>query len=411
MVAGGGTGGVTVFYGEQLNHTDGEIIYLDFSRASMQIAQKRARARGLKNIIWMHSWIEDIKFLGMGYFEQLESSGVLHHLKSPLLGLNILKDTLVRNGGMQLMIYGKYGRTSAYQMQDLLKIVNSEQKNMEMELLNSKKVLLVIPTSNWFVINPVVTDHTRGSIGQYDIFLHKRDKSFNIFSMHQWLARAGLNFVDFTDYKTRYILSIKYSIHNEGMNRMLANLDTTKQSSITELMRGDIKKYTFYTSKVKDSEADISKPSIKMYICGAPHGLRKALLNSNNERTFRNQTYFFVWLSNSIVPLPSFDDKSAPFRQYVGPNSNAILTYWKLNRFIIFLIHKLLNFNTGIILKSTYSEYRKKTTSNESNYELFKMAEDFYMSMKHTGLLLLKKSYVTPFPKTTFNNYFKVHSV
>ena len=91
IVAGGGTGGATVFSGEQFNHTNAEVIYLDFSITSMKIAQRRARARHLKNIVWVRSWIEDARFLGMGLFNELSCSGVLHHLKSPPFGLNILK--------------------------------------------------------------------------------------------------------------------------------------------------------------------------------------------------------------------------------------------------------------------------------------------------------------------------------
>ena len=81
IVAGGGTGGVTVFHAEQLNHTNAEVIYVDFSPTSMQIAQKRAKIRRLKNIIWIQSWIEGIIFLGLGRFQHSQSSGVLHHLK------------------------------------------------------------------------------------------------------------------------------------------------------------------------------------------------------------------------------------------------------------------------------------------------------------------------------------------
>ena len=58
IIAGGGTGGITVFMGEQLNHTNGEILYLDLSVTSMHIAQKRAHIRGLGNIIWIRDWID-----------------------------------------------------------------------------------------------------------------------------------------------------------------------------------------------------------------------------------------------------------------------------------------------------------------------------------------------------------------
>ena len=70
IIAGGGTGGVTVFIGEQLNYTNGDVIYLDFSQTSLNISQKRARARRLQNIIFVRSWIEGIRSLGMGLFEQ-----------------------------------------------------------------------------------------------------------------------------------------------------------------------------------------------------------------------------------------------------------------------------------------------------------------------------------------------------
>ena len=45
LIAGGGIGDTTMFLAEQLNHTDAEIVYLDFSPASLKIAQERAAIR------------------------------------------------------------------------------------------------------------------------------------------------------------------------------------------------------------------------------------------------------------------------------------------------------------------------------------------------------------------------------
>ena len=84
--------------------------------------------RKLQNIIWVHDWIEGLRFLGLGLFDTLECSGVLHHLKSPILGLNLLKDALFCKGGLSLMVYGKYGRTSIYHMQHIMTMVNSNQE-------------------------------------------------------------------------------------------------------------------------------------------------------------------------------------------------------------------------------------------------------------------------------------------
>ena len=149
MVAGGGTGGVTVFNGEQLRHTNAEIVYLDFSSASMKISQIRARIRKLENIIWIHSWIEEVRFLGLGLFKDFQCSGVLHHLKSPVYGLNILKDQLTSDGGINIMVYGLYGRSGVYQMQNLMKIINTSTNKIEKEIKNTNLTLSFIPENDW----------------------------------------------------------------------------------------------------------------------------------------------------------------------------------------------------------------------------------------------------------------------
>ena len=45
LIAGGGIGDTTMFLAEQLNYTNAQIVYLDFSPASMKIAQERAEIR------------------------------------------------------------------------------------------------------------------------------------------------------------------------------------------------------------------------------------------------------------------------------------------------------------------------------------------------------------------------------
>ena len=85
--AAGGTGGATLFLAEELNNTNtANIVYLDFSKTSMEIARERARVRRLDNIVWVNDWIENIPHLGLGKFDLIECSAALHHLKDPLGG-------------------------------------------------------------------------------------------------------------------------------------------------------------------------------------------------------------------------------------------------------------------------------------------------------------------------------------
>ena len=165
IIAGGGTGSVTVYFGEQLNDTNGEIVYMDFSFASMKITQRRAKARKLTNIIYVNSWIEGSRFYGLGQFKIVQSSGVLHHLKNPSLGLNILKDLSVSNGGMDLMVYAQTGRTAIYMLQNLMRRINSKNDSINHQLQNTNKTLNGLPNHHWFKINTLVNDHEDGDIG------------------------------------------------------------------------------------------------------------------------------------------------------------------------------------------------------------------------------------------------------
>ena len=166
-MAGGGTGLSSMVFAEQLNQTNGETVYLDFSKTSTAIAQRRARARSLSNIVWILSWIEGIKYLGLGYFDNIESAGVLHHLKSPPFGLDVLKDVSQVNGGMDLMVYAQIGRTAVYMLQDLMQIINQSTELVVKQLYNCKEILNDIPKHHWFLVNDLVNDHKSGDTGKY----------------------------------------------------------------------------------------------------------------------------------------------------------------------------------------------------------------------------------------------------
>ena len=94
LIAGGGTGDSTIYLAEQLkDKKNAEIIYLDFSKPSMEVAQKRAEVRGLKNIKWINDSILNIPNLKLGKFNYINCTGVLHHLANPDEGLKNLKDS------------------------------------------------------------------------------------------------------------------------------------------------------------------------------------------------------------------------------------------------------------------------------------------------------------------------------
>src|SRR3954467_3109536 len=66
LVAGGGTGDATILLAHQLRDTDAQIVHLDFSHASLEIARERARIRRLANITWIEESLLALPQLGLG---------------------------------------------------------------------------------------------------------------------------------------------------------------------------------------------------------------------------------------------------------------------------------------------------------------------------------------------------------
>src|SRR3989440_2987619 len=150
LVAGGGTGDQTIFLAEQLRYNRrAEIVHLDFSEKCNEIAKRRAEVRKLVNITWVHGSVLDLTSLKLGPFDYINCVGVLHHLEDPKAGLQALRSVLKDGGAMSLMLYGKYGRTGVYQLQELLRRLNFNETDLEAQLANAKIVLDSLRTTNW----------------------------------------------------------------------------------------------------------------------------------------------------------------------------------------------------------------------------------------------------------------------
>lgn len=401
-----------MFMGEQLNHTNAEVIYLDFSITSMKISQRRTQFRSLQNIVWVRSWIEDVRFLGLLPFNELQCSGVLHHLKNPSFGLNILKDALKPEGAMGIMVYAKYGRSAVYHMQHLMKMINSyATSEIEMELNNAKHALEVLPNHNWFIINNFISDHKTGNIGIYDLLLHKRDVCYSLETLFQWISKGGLNFVDLDYYPQRYLIKPQYVFIRDGsILKTISRLSLSKQYHTAEIFHGKVIKHSFYSSKIQDSVANVNDDSNVMFTVGAPHGLRDAINKKNNYKSYGNQTFFRAGLSRRNILQEHTDFKKLPFGNTV-PTDDIVAFGYNSNNFSNFVVDKLVSSNRGVKLKTLFSDYEKSFKSTVEKKDLSMKLNEFHNFVKDYEVFLLKKDNISPFPKTGFNNFFKISSI
>jgi ubiquinone/menaquinone biosynthesis C-methylase UbiE len=254
LVAGGGTGDGALLLAEQLQETNAEIVYLDFSKTAMDIAKARAKARGLTNIKWAHESLMELPRGDFGAFDYIQCSGVLHHLESPKKGLEALASVLKEDGGMNIMVYAEYGREGVYQIQKLMRQINPPQASMQAKVDNTRKVLASLPGQHVFkqMSNAGFFAHDLESdAGIYDLLLHGQDRPYTVPQIYEWVEGCGLHVGDFLS-ESQHMNTIyrpKAYIKDAKLLKQISALPAAKQYEIAELLNGKMLKHSFTVSK------------------------------------------------------------------------------------------------------------------------------------------------------------------
>ncbi len=261
LVAGGGTGDAAVYLGEQLKDTDAEIVYVDLSEASMDVARRRAAVRGLENVTWVHGSLLDLPGMDLPPFDYINCVGVLHHLADPRAGLRALRAVLKDDGAMGLMLYARYGRAGVYQMQELMRIINRDEPDDQAKVDNTKAVLGALPETNWFKKGEyLVLDHKdSGDPGIYDLFLHSTDRAYSIPELYELLESAGLNLVTFK-FRERAIYTPGVAYQDKGLLEILERLGERDRQAVLELVCGAVIKHSFFASPLPHTVAQPDDP-------------------------------------------------------------------------------------------------------------------------------------------------------
>lgn len=263
LVAGGGTGDATVYLAEQLSalHPQKQpcIVHLDLSQSSLEIAQARVKARGLSCVQFVQGSLLEARELladlddhqgqAIGGFDYINCSGVLHHLSDPDAGLRALLEVLAPQGAMGIMLYGQYGRTGVYQMQELLRSLFRGDESPEEKVALCKKVISSLPPTNWFARQrEQLMDLQMGDAAIYDLLLHPQDRAYTVAQVYEFLEQAGLELVDFVhlDGTARRQYDPDNYWSDPQLQARLAELAPAQRQGVAELAAGNMLKHSFY---------------------------------------------------------------------------------------------------------------------------------------------------------------------
>ena len=276
LIAGGGTSKMSTVLAQTLeeNNVPGIIVHLDLSNASISLAREKAIVCGVSHRI---QFIQG-SLLNVGQdltvmqhapegFDLVISTGVIHHLESPALGLETLGKALAKGGGLFIMVYGKYGRNGIYPLQEALrKLVPLHSSNLHNRLNITKQLVQLLPVNHPFIIRNPNTRYSDSDVELYDLLLHSQDTPFTVPSVLEMAKQANVKIVDFV-YNAKYnpIQFLNptvylYQIEN-SMKHLFENMTRFEKYEIGEKLSHSISNHYFYAVR---EEEDINHAGLHL---------------------------------------------------------------------------------------------------------------------------------------------------
>ncbi|MAK61486.1 MAG: methyltransferase [Ponticaulis sp.] len=261
LFAGGGTGDGLIMLASkfQAKGHPVEIVYLDLSEASLEIAKARAEARGIDFISFHRDSL--LNATDYGAFDYIDCCGVLHHLEDPLVGLRALASALKPDGGLGAMVYAPLGRRGVYALQTAFQTLLSGRPVSE-QLKPARAVLEHLNTAHPFLANPNVSDHKVSDAGFVDLLLHSQDKPFQVEELFELADAADMRLVSLIE--ARLYDPAIYLPSDKDIRQRAAKLSTSQQAALAENLNGNMKTHIFYLAHKANDMKLPSASSLKL---------------------------------------------------------------------------------------------------------------------------------------------------
>ncbi len=167
------------------------VVGIDVSSSSLAHENVLKEKHGLDNLELRELPLEDAPKLGTR-FDLIICGGVLHHLRSPEMGLHALRECLDINGSLGLMVYGKYRRTGVYMFQELFRLMNLKRSAEDLEVV--KATLAVLPPDHMLQAYMRNAAELGEDAAIVDTFLHGRDVAYSVGDCLDLVDRCNLDF-------------------------------------------------------------------------------------------------------------------------------------------------------------------------------------------------------------------------
>ncbi|XP_040566634.1 uncharacterized protein [Lepeophtheirus salmonis] len=263
LVVGGGTGNSSLHYAYEFRKFNVEIVHLDISEASLEIARQRADKRGSK-IRFIHNSLYNIPKLNLGKFDYIDCVGVFHHLSDVDLALRIFKDSLKdESSGLYLSLHTKEGRKGINLMRKLLHLVNEEEvdQSLQEELEIGKMLWESLPEYHWIFFPFKHKTKILDDVSFCNKYIHKHTTSFSVNEASELIEKNGsLHLINFADPDARIVLS-QSPRNDPEFDEVMSDRTLYQKHEIHERMYSALSELNIFISKDPKSSASLNDPA------------------------------------------------------------------------------------------------------------------------------------------------------
>jgi SAM-dependent methyltransferase len=228
------------------------VVGIDVSAGSLAHARELAGRHAVANLELHRLPIEAAGELGER-FDHVVCTGVLHHLADPSIGLRALREVLAPGGAVTLMVYGRYGRTGVYLLQDYCRRLGVGTSPGELADLVAtlRELPLGHPLSRLLRESRDFADEDALA----DALCNPRDRAYSVPELLELIGAAGLRF-------GRWERQAPYLPDCGAMSEtphaaLIAARPAVEQYALMELFRGTMTRHTAIAFDAADATSGV----------------------------------------------------------------------------------------------------------------------------------------------------------
>lgn len=192
LIAGCGTGAEAI--STAINYRNVNILAIDISSNSLAYAMRMAERYQLQNITFQQGDILALSTLNRK-FDLIFSTGVIHHLAQPLIGLKILTDLLTPSGLIKLGLYSKKARRSIQMARELIATYHYQSTPEDLRKCR-QEIIKLASSENKEWAQELVSQYDFYSLSNCrDLIFHVCEHCFTLLELKKIIEDFSLNFI------------------------------------------------------------------------------------------------------------------------------------------------------------------------------------------------------------------------